>query len=52
MKAHIQYGLLKLSDPRVIRIVLVGITLGLMLLANAGVVYATPIGGGDGSSGG
>jgi hypothetical protein len=48
MKARIQIGLLKLVDPRVVRVLLVGLTLALMLLAHTGVVYATP----DGNSGG
>jgi len=52
MKAHIQYGLLKFSDPRVVRILLVGLTLALTLLAGTGIVYAEPIGGGGGSTGG
>ena len=33
MKAHMQFGLLKLADPRVVRALLLGLTLGLMLLA-------------------
>jgi hypothetical protein len=52
MKARIQLGLLKVADPRIIRVLLVGLTLALTLLASTGVVYATPIGGGDGCGGG
>ena len=52
MKAHMQFGLLRLADPRVVRALLLGLTLGLMLLAGTGVVYANPIGGGDGTGGG
>jgi hypothetical protein len=48
MKARIQLGLLKLADPRTVRILLVGLTLALTLLAGTGVVYAEPAGGGDG----
>ncbi len=52
MKAHIQFGLLKLADPRVVRALLVGLTLALTLLASTGIVYANPIAGGDGTGGG
>jgi len=52
MKAHMQFGLLKLADPRVVQVLLIGLTLGLMLLASTGVVYAEPIGGGGTSGGG
>ena len=52
MKAHMQFGLLKLADPRVVRALLLGLTLGLMLLAGTGVVYADPIAGGGGTGGG
>ena len=52
MKARIQLGLLKLADPRVVRCLLVSLTLALMLLAGTGVVYANPMGGGGGSDGG
>jgi len=52
MKAHIQFGLLKLADPRIIQSLLVGLMLALALLANTGVVYAEPIGGGGTSGGG
>jgi hypothetical protein len=47
MKAHIQLGLLKLADPRIVRVLLVGLTVALMVLAGTGVVYANPIAGGD-----
>ena len=52
MKARIQLGLLKFADPRVVRVLLVGLTLALTLLAGTGVVYANPAAGGVGSSGG
>ena len=52
MKAQIELGLLRLADPRVVRTLLVGLTLALMLLAGTGVVYAAPDGAGTGSGGG
>ena len=52
MKTHIQIGLLKLADPRMVRALLLGLTLALTLLAGTGVVYAEPIGGGGGTGGG
>jgi hypothetical protein len=52
MKARIQFGLLKLADPRVVRVLLVGLTLALTLLASTGIVYANPDGGGTGCGGG
>ena len=52
MKARIQLGLLKLGDPRVVRALMIGLTLALMLVAGTGVVYASPIGGGSGTGGG
>ena len=50
MKARIQLGLLKFADPRVVRVLLVGLTM--TLLAGTGVVYAEPIGGSGGCGGG
>ena len=52
MKARIQFGLLKVTDPRVVRVVLIGLTLALTLLAHAGLVYAAPASGGGGCGGG
>jgi hypothetical protein len=52
MKARIQFGLLKLADPRVVRVLLVGLTMALMLLAHTGIVYANPIDGDGGCGGG
>jgi hypothetical protein len=52
MKAQIQLGLLKVANPQVARLLLVGLTLAAMLLASTGVVYANPATGGGGSSGG
>jgi hypothetical protein len=54
MKARIQIGLLKLADPRVVRILLVGLTLMLTLLAGGSVIYAgdCPAGNSGGCGGG
>jgi hypothetical protein len=52
MKARIQFGMLKLTDPRMVRALLVGLTLALTLLAGTGIVYAEPIAGGAGCGGG
>jgi len=52
MTTRIQIGLLKLADPRMVRVLLIGLTLALTLLAGTGVVYANPIGGGGGTGGG
>ena len=52
MKAQIQLGLLKLADPRLVRALLIGLTLGMLLLAQTGAVYANPICGGTGCDGG
>jgi len=54
MKAHIQLGLLKLADPRVVRALLIGLTLALALLAGGSVIYAgdCPAGAGGGCGGG
>jgi hypothetical protein len=52
MKARIQVGLLKLQDPRVIRVVLVGLALALMLLAPHATIYACPGGSSGGCGGG
>jgi hypothetical protein len=42
MKAHVQFGLLKLADPRMVRVLLLGLTLALVLLGQAGIVCAGP----------
>jgi len=52
MKAHVQSGLLKLADPRVVRVLLIGLTLALTLLAGTGIAYANPAAGGGTSGGG
>ena len=52
MKARIQFGLLKLADPRLVRVLLVGLTLASTLLAGTGIVYAEPMGGGGTGGGG
>jgi len=53
MKARIQLGLVKLTNPRLVRVLLVGLTLALALLAHSSVIYgcydpagATGCGGG------
>ena len=46
MKAQFQLSLLKLADPRIVRVLLVGLTLALTLLAGSSVVYASPDGAG------
>ena len=40
MKARIQIGLLKLANPRLVRALLIGLTLALGLLAHNSVIYA------------
>jgi len=52
MKARIRLGLLTFADPRVVRALLIGLTLALTLLAGTGVAYAEPIAGGGGCGGG
>ena len=52
MKARIQLGLLKFADPRAVRVLLVGLTLALTLLAGTGIVYAEPASGNGGCGGG
>ena len=39
MKARIQFGLLKLANPRVVRALLIGLTLALALLGHSSVIY-------------
>jgi hypothetical protein len=39
MKAHIQFGLLKLANPRLVRALLIGLTLALALLGHSSVIY-------------
>jgi len=51
MKARIQLGLLMFANPRVVRILLVGLTLALMLLASGHVVYTEPACGNSGCGG-
>jgi hypothetical protein len=50
MKARIQVGLCKLADPRVARVLLVGLALTLMLLVPQSAIYACP-GGSNGGCG-
>jgi hypothetical protein len=52
MKAQIQLGLLKLANPRLVRALLVGLTLALVLLGHTGIAYANPAAGGGTSGGG
>jgi hypothetical protein len=51
MKARLQVGLIKLSDPRVIRALVIGLTLALAVLSR-GTVLACPGGSSGGCSGG
>jgi hypothetical protein len=39
MKARIQIGLLKLANPRLVRALLIGLTLALALMAHSSVIY-------------
>jgi len=52
MKARIQVSLLKLQDPRVVRVLLVSLALALMLLAPHAAIYACSPSGGNGGCGG
>jgi hypothetical protein len=57
MKARMQLALMKVDDPRVMRVVIVGLALLLALVAQAvpggaQVVYACPSSGGGGCVGG
>lgn len=55
MKTRMQLALMKIDDPRVVRVVLVGVALVLALVAQgSGVdaVYACPASGGGGCAGG
>jgi hypothetical protein len=52
MKARIQVGLVKLSDPRVARALLIGLMVALALLGTGSATFAcTPGGAGGGCSG-
>ena len=50
MKARIQIGLLKLANPRLVRALLIGLTLALTLLAHSSVIYGCYVP--DGAEGG
>jgi len=52
MKARIQFGLLKLANPRLVRVLLIGLTLA--LLGHSSVIYGcyTPSGTDSGCGGG
>ncbi len=54
MKTRIQLTLIKLSDPRMIRALLLGLALALMLLGQGSIAYANscPSGASGGCSGG
>ena len=54
MKARIQFGLLKLADARVVRVLLIGLTLALALLGQSSVIYGcyAPEGASVGCGGG
>jgi hypothetical protein len=54
MKARIQIGLLKVADPRLVRALLIGLTLALALLGHSSVIYGCvgPAGADGGCGGG
>jgi hypothetical protein len=54
MKARIQFGLLKLANPRLVRVLLIGLTLALALLGHSSVIYGcySPSGTDGGCGGG
>ena len=54
MKTRIRLNLIKLSDPRVIRALLLGLTLALLLLGHGSIAYANscPAGSNGGCGGG
>ena len=57
MKARMQLALMKMDDPRVVRVVAIGLALVLALVAHtlpggAEAVYACPATGGGGCTGG
>lgn len=56
MKARMQLAMMKLEDPRVVRVVLLGLALAMAaiggLSGGAEAVYACPTSGGGGCSGG
>ncbi len=47
MKTRIQLTLIKLSDPRMIRALLLGLVLALMLLGQGSIAYANTCPSGD-----
>ncbi len=47
MKTRIQLNLVKLSDPRVVRALLLGLALALMLLGHGSIAHADTCPGGD-----
>jgi hypothetical protein len=52
MKARIQYGLLRVADPRIARIILFGLMLALAMLGHGSAVHADPCGATTGCGGG
>jgi hypothetical protein len=54
MKTRIQLNLIKLSDPRVIRVLLLGLMLAMLLLGHGSIAHADscPAGSNGGCSGG
>ncbi len=52
MKAQIKLNLLKVADPRFVRIVLFSLMLVLTMLSHGSVVHADPCGGTTGCDGG
>ncbi len=52
MKAQVKLYLLKMADPRLVRVVLFGLMLAFALLSHGSVVHADPCGGTSGCGGG
>jgi hypothetical protein len=52
MKARTQVALIKLSDPRVVRVVLIGLVLAMTLLGTGTAAALAPGGGSGGCTGG
>jgi hypothetical protein len=52
MKTRMQSGLVKLSDPRVVRAVVIGVVLVLALLGTGSATFACSPGGAAGGCGG
>jgi hypothetical protein len=48
MKTRVQVALIKLADPRLVRMLLIGLTLALVLLSHTSVSWADTCPGGSG----